>query len=246
MYNLIMRYLMTVTYDGKNYSGYQIQPNADTIQAQLEKSILIITKQNVTCTASGRTDAKVSAYCQPVHFDIDSQLNEKKFLHSINGILPSDIRVLNIKPSKLHARFSAKKKTYIYKMHLSNIDLPLKSQSLRISPNINIRAMKRFIRLLKGTHDFIGFRASGGENDTTIRTIFSIKLKKHNDDLIFSVTGNGFLYKMVRNIVGTMLSIGENKRKLSTIKPTLFTTFKATNTAKPDYLYLYNVEYHKK
>lgn len=238
-----MRYLMTVTYNGANYSGYQIQPNANTIQNELEKAILTITKTSVTCTASGRTDAKVSAYHQPVHFDIDQVLDTRKFLHSMNGVLPYDIRILDIHESNIHARFSAKKKTYIYKMYLSNINHPLKQDSLPISPNVNIHEMKKFIKLLKGTHDFVGFRASGGENDTTVRTIYSINLTQSENDLLFSITGNGFLYKMVRNIVGTMLAVGEGKILLNDIRPTLFTEFKAVNTAKPDYLYLYNVEY---
>ena len=117
------------------------------------------------------------------------------------------------------------------------------SDALQISPNLNFKAMKKFIKSLVGTHDFIGFRASGGTNDTTIRTIYSAKLKKQGNYLYFTISGNGFLYKMVRNIVGTMLKIGEGKLKLNEIKPILFSTFKATNTAKPEFLYLLNVKY---
>ena len=179
-----MRYLLLVTYNGKNYSGYQIQPNATTIQEILENSIKTITKQPVTCVASGRTDAGVSAYMQPVHFDIESELNEQKFLHSLNGILPEDIKVLSIKKTDLHARFSAKRKTYLYKMYASNIAQPLMSDALQISPNLNFNAMKKFLKLLVGTHDFVGFRASGSESDSSIRTIYSAKLKKTRQLLI--------------------------------------------------------------
>ena len=97
--------------------------------------------------------------------------------------------------------------------------------------------------MLGETHDFKGFRASGSETDSSVRTIYSAKLKKQGNYIYFTITGNGFLYKMVRNIVGTMLKIGEDKIKLNEIKPTLFTTFKATNTAKPEFLYLLNVKY---
>ena len=234
---------MIVSYNGKNYCGYQVQNNGNTIQAELEKAIAIITKENVTCTASGRTDAKVSAYAQPVHFDIEKELNERKFLNSLNGLLPDDIRVLSIEQTSLHARFSAKKKTYVYKMYLSTIELPLYTNALRVDPNINLKAMKKFVSKLIGTHDFKGFMASGSQVDSTVRTIYKTKLTRNGICLNLEITGNGFLYKMVRNIVGTMLKIGENKLSLKEIKPLLFTNFKATSTAKPDYLYLKNVKY---
>lgn len=238
-----MRYLLLVTYNGKNYNGYQIQPNGITIQETLEKAIKTITKEDASCVASGRTDAGVSAYLQPVHFEVKKEINEQKFLYSLNGILPEDIKVLSIRKTDLHARFSAKSKTYLYKMYVSNIAQPLMCDALQISPNLNFKEMKKFLKALVGTHDFVGFRASGGTNDTTIRTIYSAKLKKQGNYLYFTISGNGFLYKMVRNIVGTMLKIGEGKLNLKEIKPTLFITFKATNTAKPEFLYLLDVKY---
>lgn len=238
-----MRYLLLVTYNGKNYSGYQRQPNGITIQQTLEGAIKIITKETVNCIASGRTDAGVSAYCQPVHFEVEKPLNKEKFLRSLNGILPEDIKVLSVKETKLHARFSAKRKTYIYKMYISNVELPLNKDALQISPNLNFKNMQKFVKMLKGQHDFLGFRASGGENETTVRKIYKVNLKRNGNYLTFSVTGNGFLYKMVRNIVGTMLKVGEDKINLKDLKTTLFKTFRATHTAKPEYLYLLNVEY---
>lgn len=239
-----MRYLMIVTYNGKNYSGYQKQKNSDnTIQTQLENAIKIITKEDINCVASGRTDAKVSAYAQAVHFDIDHVLNNQKFLHSINGILPDDIKVLSLKETTLHARFDAKEKTYCYKMYVSSIEKPLLNNALQISPTINLKEMKKFLKLIVGTHDFAGFMASGSEVESTVRTIYKAKLKQENDYLNFYVTGNGFLYKMVRNIVGTMLKIGEGKIDLKELKKSLFTTYKCTATAKPEFLYLYNVKY---
>jgi tRNA pseudouridine38-40 synthase len=128
-------------------------------------------------------------------------------------------------------------------MYTSNIAQPLMCDALQISPNLNFKNMKKFLKLLVGTHDFAGFRASGSETESSVRTIYSANLKKQGNYLHFTITGNGFLYKMVRNIVGTMLKIGEGKINLKAIKPTLFSTFKATNTAKPEFLYLLNVEY---
>lgn len=234
---------MIVSYLGKNYNGFQKQNNKNTIQDNLEQALEILLKEKISCTGSGRTDAKVSAYMQPVHFETEKQINEQKLAYSLNGILPEDIRVLSINESNLHARFDAINKTYVYKMYVSNIDLPLNSDALKISPNLNFNNMKKFLKCLIGTHDFSGFMASGSQVESTIRTIYKAKLKKEGMYLNLYITGNGFLYKMVRNIVGTMLRIGENKLNLSEIKPTLFSSFKATNTAKPDYLYLLNVKY---
>lgn len=238
-----MRYLMIVQYNGLNYNGFQKQKSGNTIQNHLENALKTILKEDVQTTGSGRTDAKVSAYIQPVHFDIEKKIDTQKVLYSLNGLLPSDIKVLSLIESSLHARFDAKQKTYCYKMYVSNVDLPLYNNALRINTILNFKEMKKFLKLLIGTHDFKGFQASGSETETTTRKIYSAKLKKENQYLNLYITGNGFLYKMVRNIVGTMLKVGEGKLNLKELKPTLFTTFKATNTAKPEFLYLLNVEY---
>lgn len=234
---------MIVSYDGRNFSGWQKQPNADSIQKHVEDAIEVILKEKVNCVASGRTDAGVSAYYQPVHFETVCKIDENKFLRSMNGILTEDIRVLSVVGSDIHARFSAKKKTYLYKMYVSNIDLPLYKDALRVPTNLDFKAMKKFIHMLKGTHDFAGFRASGSETETSVRSIFDVLLVKRGLYLYFTITGNGFLYKMVRNIVGTMLKIGEGKLALSEIKHDLFSNFKSTNTAKAEFLYLLNVKY---
>lgn len=238
-----MRYLIIVQYNGFNYNGFQKQNNRNTIQDKLEEALQTITKEKVNCVGSGRTDAKVNAYFQPVHFDIEKKINTEKVLYSLNGILPNDIKVLQLVKSDIHARFDAKNKTYVYKMYCSNVDLPLYSNALKISPSLNYKEMKKFLKLLVGTHDFSGFMASGSEVESTTRTIYSAKLVTEKNYLNLYIKGNGFLYKMVRNIVGTMLKIGEGKLNLKEIKPSLFTTFRAVNTAKPEFLYLHCVEY---
>ncbi len=238
-----MRYLMIVQYNGQNYNGFQKQKNGNTIQDFLESALKTILKNDVNTIGSGRTDARVSAYMQPVHFEIEKEIDTKKVLNSLNGILPTDIKVLSLVETNLHARFDAKRKTYCYKMYVSNVDLPLYNNALRISPNLDFRTMKKFLKLIVGTHNFVGFRSSGSETETSVRTIFKAKLKKENQYLNFYITGNGFLYKMVRNIVGTMLKVGEHKIDFSELKNTLFSSFKATHTANPEFLYMMNVEY---
>ena len=234
---------MITTYNGLNFNGFQKQKNGNTIQDSLENALKTILKHEVQTVGSGRTDAKVSAYCQPVHFETNEEINTQKFINSMNGILPRDIKVLSVSKTDKHARFDAKSKTYVYKMFMSDIDEPLKSNSLRISKNINIKQMKKFLKLLIGTHDFKGFQASGSPTETTIRTIYYAKLRISANDILLEISGNGFLYKMVRNIVGTMLKVGEGKINLKELKPTLFSTFKAGNTARPEYLYLFDVKY---
>lgn len=234
---------MITSYNGKNFCGFQRQKNGETIQQKLEDAIKLITKEDVVCVASGRTDAGVSAYMQPVHFETEKEIDEQKFLRSINGILPDEIKVLSITKSTIHARFSAKKKTYLYKMYQSKIPLPLYQDALQISTNLDLKSMKKFAKLLVGKHDFKGFQSSGSPTETTVRTIYKVQIIKQGFYLYFLITGNGFLYKMVRNIVGTMLKIGEKKIDLDEIKQNLFSSFKSSSTAKPEYLYLKNVEY---
>lgn len=238
-----MRYLMIVQYNGKSYNGFQKQNNGNTIQNELENALKIIFKQEISTMGSGRTDAGVSAYMQPVHFEIEKEIDTAKTLKSLNGILGADIKVLSIAPTNLHARFDAKQKTYQYKMYVSNIDLPLYEDALKLSPNLDFKAMRKFLKMLIGTHDFAGFQSKGSPTETTVRTIYNAKLVKDGIRLNLYITGNGFLYKMVRNIVGTMLKVGEHKIELKDLKTTLFTTYKCTTTAKPEHLYLMSVDY---
>lgn len=234
---------MIVQYNGRNYCGFEKQKSSKTIQGELNKALFTATKKEVSTIASGRTDTGVSAYCQPVHFDIDQPINQAKLLRSLNGLLPDDIKIVSIAPTTIHACTSAKKKTYIYKMYISNQELPLYGDALRISPELNFKAMKKFVNLLKGKHDFAGFQSSGSPTKTTVRTIYNASLKQSGLYLYFTITGNGFLYKMVRNLVGTMLNIGNGKLNFDCVKKELYTTFKSVHTAKPEFLYLANVKY---
>lgn len=209
-----MRYLLTITYDGGNYAGWQKQVNEKTIQGELENALKILLKEDVNLVGSGRTDSGVSALCQVAHFDTSVKIeNFSKFVYSLNGILEKDIKVLDMKETDLHARFSAKKKTYLYKMYKSNIDLPLKHKSLRIDEDTNVEAIKECLGCLTGEHDFKNFCSSGSEVENTVRKIYNTKLvEEYNDNGIeIYITGNGFLYKMVRNIVGLLLEVGKGK-----------------------------------
>lgn len=259
-----MRYLIQICYDGANFSGWQTQPNKRTVQSELEKALSIILKQEISLVGSGRTDAKVNALNQMAHFDIDRPLNNvvkikennltqkeqkdkiySKFLHSLNGILPADVKVLNVREAQIHARFSAKKKTYMYCLYKSNCDLPFKEKSLRIDDSIDVKLMMKASKVLLGKHDFKNFCASNSDVKDTTRVIYSIKFKKIKNDIFMFITGNGFLYKMVRNVVGILLEVGRKKISLKDFKTHIFDeNYFVNKTAKPDALFLYEVKYN--
>ena len=242
-----MRYLLTITYDGGNYAGWQKQVNEKTIQGELENALKILLKEDVNLVGSGRTDSGVSALCQVAHFDTSVKIeNFSKFVYSLNGILEKDIKVLDMKETDLHARFSAKKKTYLYKMYKSNIDLPLKHKSLRIDENTNVEEMKECLSYLAGEHDFKNFCSSGSEVENTVRKIFNTKFVEDydNNDIKIYITGNGFLYKMVRNIVGLLLEVGKGKITKQEFLDIAFGDNVVNKKTAPAFaLCLYKVEY---
>lgn len=240
-----MKYLLVVSYDGTNFAGFQKQKKGErTIQEELEKALKILLKQDINIVASGRTDSGVHAYNQVCHIECDEIKDFYKFVRSTNGILPEDIKVKSIKETKLHARFSAKKKTYLYKMYVSDIDLPLYDKFLRIPTDISFEYMKEASGDLIGEHDFKNFCASGSEIQSTIRTIYDIKWKKVGEELHFYITGNGFLYKMVRNIVGLLVEVGKGKISYKQFKEYVFGDKQNKKyTAPAKALYLYKVMY---
>lgn len=239
-----MKYLLVISYNGTNFAGFQRQKKGErTIQEELEKALKILLKQDVCVVASGRTDSGVHAYNQVCHIECDEIVDFYKFIRSMNGILPDDVKVKSIKPTKLHARFSAKRKTYLYKMYISDIDLPLYDNFLRISTTIDLDGMKQASEVLVGEHDFANFCASGSEVQSTVRTIYDIKWKKVGEELHFYITGNGFLYKMVRNIVGLLIELGKGKIDIKEFKEYAFGVLDKKFTAPAKALYLYKVKY---
>jgi len=209
-----MRYKLEISYNGKDYHGFQYQPDKLTIQEVLENKLLVVVGTNISVVASGRTDAGVSAISQICHFDCDKDIDCNKIVGYINHLLPQDIRVININKAKnsFHARYSAKKKTYEYLFYIGR-EIPVYDEvAVNIGYNLNINKMKDACKHLIGTNDFSCFCASNTEVKDKVRTIFDAKISKLNDNLYkFSVTGNGFLYNMVRIIMGTLVSVGMGK-----------------------------------
>ena len=243
-----MRILLTISYDGTDFCGYQVQPSKRTIQLELENALKKVTGKDIKTIASGRTDSGVHAISQKVHFDYQGTIPVKSFVNALNSHLPSDVRVTNAKKvaNDFNARYSAKTKTYVYKCYVSNVENPLNTRYVYTLKNLpDLKKINECISVLVGTHDFKCFLASGSSVKDTTRTIYDIKVKKSGKNLDFYFTGNGFLYNMVRIMVGTLLAVGENRLDIESVKKALLTGDRKLvgKTMPAKALCLYKVEY---
>lgn len=244
-----MRILLTVEYFGKNYAGWQRQKNATSVQQVLEEKLSLILQSPIVLSASGRTDSGVHALGQKAHFDYEGNFPVEKMAFAVNTTLPEDIRVLSaIKVSDdFHAQYSAKRKTYVYKMYVSRTLHPLKNYHFARIPydKVDFEKMERACEDLIGTHDFSGFSSTGSGIKTTVRTIYSATLRKDGEDITLEITGNGFLYNMVRIIAGTLAYIGAGLLPEDSVKTVLDTKNRklAGKTFPPQGLYLKEVFY---
>ena len=206
-------YKMCITYEGTNYSGWQIQPNALSIQSLIQQTLRTIVREEVAVNGSGRTDAGVHALGQIAHFTTQFPINLRKTLVSLNGILPSDIRILWVEeaPAGFHARYSAQSKTYHYHLHLSPIPDPFKKRYAYHVPHpVSVDTLRQAAAKLVGTHDFTSFAnepTKGSVEKNGIRTLIRLDVIEEPQGVRLEFEGTGFLYKMVRNTVGTLLEI---------------------------------------
>jgi tRNA pseudouridine38-40 synthase len=243
---------LTVAYDGTDFYGWQIQPDAATVQGTLSSAIGRITGEKVLTQGSGRTDAGVHALAQVATFQSESVIPVANFVVALNDILPASIRVLAAEqvPEDFHPRKSAKAKTYRYRIYRNPICPPLLARYVWHYPYpLDENAMRDAAPLVEGEHDFTSFAAvdpeRGREGLSNVRRIFSSQWRRESSELIYEVRGNGFLHHMVRNLVGTFLLVGKG-----TLKPAELTRILETKdrsaagaTAPASGLYLVNVEY---
>ncbi|PLR84734.1 tRNA pseudouridine(38-40) synthase TruA [Bacillus canaveralius] len=212
----MQRYQCTLSYDGSQFSGYQVQPNARTVQKELETALAKLHKGNsVPVTASGRTDAGVHAKGQVIHFDSPLHIPVSKWELALNTLLPGDIAVNRIEKAAagFHARFDTVGKEYRYFVHLSARRDPFKrNYAYQFSYPIDYVAMKEALKFFIGSHDFTSFCSAKTTIEDRVRTIKEIEFFEEGDLLVFRLVGNGFLYNMVRIIVGTLLEIGSGER----------------------------------
>lgn len=244
--------LLTIQYNGKNFAGWQTQPKKRTVQGVLEDAISNLLQEKISLFASGRTDSGVHAIAQTAHFETNSNIPAEKLHFAINSKLPSDVAVVSAKEvaSDSHARFDVKKKTYMYKLYASDVNLPLYDGfALRVHPKVldKIEEMKKAGESFIGTHDFSGFCSANTEVKDFVRTIYDLKITQTGPEINIFITGNGFLYNMVRIIVGTLLDVAEGKIHASQI-PNIIASRNRTlagKTVKPDGLYLWGIRYIK-
>lgn len=210
------RILLTVEYDGTAYVGWQRQINGLSVQQVLEEALSLSCGHPVTVTGSSRTDAGVHARMQMVHFDTDCTIPPDKYPFVLNNLLPADIRVQAGRevPDSFHARFLTSGKTYTYRI-LNNRHGSALRRNLcwHVPVPLLTSRMAEAVGLLPGEHDFAAFQAAGGTARTTIRRIDRADLFVSGDDITLVVTGNAFLYNMVRIIAGTLVEVGLNKRE---------------------------------
>lgn len=203
-----MRYALLLSYDGTNYGGWQIQKNAVTVQQKLTEALEDILGCKVSVTASGRTDSGVHAKAQVCHFDAKTSIPAEKLADALNARLPDDIGVLQtaVASDGFDAQSSAKRKTYCYRFYLSQRRQPLNDRySVQIKHNVDLHKLEYAAKLFEGEHDFKAYCAAGSNVKTTVRTIYGIKVESDGVNVAVYVTGNGFLYNMVRTLVGTMI-----------------------------------------
>ena len=246
-----MRYLITISYDGTNFSGYQKQPKERTIQGELEKVLKEINGgKKVDVHASGRTDAGVHALAQRVHFDLETKITSEKLSKGLNSLLPEDIFVKRVEEvsDNFHARFSAIGKEYIYKLNMGEYNPLERNYVYQHNEKLDVVEMERAMKYLEGTHNFKSFTKTDDEKDDFVRTISQTSLVRDSKDInkiTFTFVGTGFLRYMVRNMVGTLIMVGEGKIRSEEIIEILKKQdrTKAGKTARPEGLYLKNVFY---
>lgn len=211
------KFKLTIAYDGTQYGGWQVQPNTVSIQELIEKALSTFLREPISIVGSGRTDAGVHAEGQTAHFTTTSSVDRKRLLLSVNALLPHDIRIMDAveAPSEFHARFDAAGKIYHYRLHLVPVNDPFKRlYSYHIPYALDLDSLRKAVRHFIGTHDFSSFanegdRGSAGKNP--VRTLHRLDVVEEEGGIRLEFEGEGFLYKMVRNIVGALLDVARGK-----------------------------------
>ncbi len=244
---------ITLEYDGTGFNGWQIQakPNR-TVQGEIESALRHIFKKGVRCIGSGRTDSGVHALGQVAHFKVATRMNPEEIQKAMNSNLPGDISVLNVAFAKesFHAQFSAKRKTYGYViLNRPTASALERNRCWHIPQKLNLALMRREAQVLVGRKDFRAFMASdpagrSTEKDT-IRRVTRLTFRRKGNHVILEIEANGFLYKMVRNITGTLVDIGLNRLPRGAMKDLLRRKNRvfAGKTAPPQGLFLIRAEY---
>ena len=240
---------LTIEYDGKDFNGWQKQPNKLNIQGTIEQAIERITGEKVDLNASGRTDAGVHAYGQVANFKTNSNIPIEKIPIAINSNIKKSIVIKSAEEveERFHSRLNCKRKTYRYVINNSKYGTAIyRNLETHISQKLNVEKMKQAVKYFEGEHDFKAFKASGTSSKSSVRTIYKAEIiEKENEKIYIELTGNGFLYNMVRIIAGTLVEVGLEKIEPEDIKEIIKSKKRenAGKTLPPQGLYLLKVEY---
>lgn len=243
-----MNYKVTVAFKGTNYHGFQRQENLPTVQGTIENAFYKLLGEKVTINGCSRTDAGVHANMFVFNVLLNSTINERGIIYGLNGVLPPDIAVLACEtaPNDFHARYDCKGKEYVYIIHNSEIKSPFYADSAyRSWYPIDAEKLDIAAKDYIGTHDFKSFCSTACDKEITVRTIFDFSVKRDGDRVFFTVSGDGFLYNMVRIMVGTLLFINDGKLPPDSI-PDIISKLDRTSAGKtvpPQGLYLNKVFY---
>lgn len=239
---------LVIEYDGNKFGGWQKQPTKLNIQGEIEQAIKEITGENVELNASGRTDAGVHSLGQVANFKTDSKIDIEKFAIAINSKLKKSIVIKSAEEvsDDFHARYSCKGKKYRYVINNSHQGTAIyRALECHIPQKLNVKNMQKAAKCFEGEHDFKGFRASGTSSKNSVRTIYKAEVKEKAERVTIELTGNGFMYNMVRIIAGTLVDVGLGKIKPNEIPEiiTLKDRNKAGKTLPAHGLYLVEVYY---
>lgn len=242
------RVKLTVAYDGTNYKGWQVQPNGITIESELNKHLSELLKEDIHVIGASRTDAGVHAMGNVAVFDTSARMPAEKISYAMNTRLPADIRIQESRevPSDFHPRFCNTRKTYQYKICNRRFPDPCsRLYSLFYYWDLDVKRMQQGAKYLVGTHDFTSFCTNRPEITDRVRTIYSLDVSRNGDMITVSVCGSGFLYNMVRIIVGTLLRVGSGMLEPEEIPEILEARdrSRAGETARPEGLTLVSIDY---
>jgi tRNA pseudouridine38-40 synthase len=242
------RIKLTVAYDGTNYCGWQVQPNGITIEEVLNKALRKMTGEDITVIGASRTDSGVHAMGNVAVFDTESTIPPDRFAVSLNQHLPEDIVIVKSEEvaSDFHPRYCDCSKTYEY--HIINTRIPNPTKRLTnyfVSYNLNIDHMREAASYLVGEHDFVSFCNVRTDVENTVRTIYALDILTNGNEITIRITGNGFLYNMVRIIVGTLIRVGRGFYTPTKVKEILEAKDRkaAGVTAPPHGLMLMEIHY---
>lgn len=242
------RILLTISYDGTAYHGWQVQPNGITVQETVQNALYKLLGERPSLTGCSRTDAGVHAREFCCHLDCEEKFPESAFLRGLDALLPSDISVKAARevPPDFHARYNARGKTYAYYILNSSVSNPFLSRyTWRIERKLQLERINAFCKEIIGTHDFYAFSSSGRTVEDTVRTVKECYALREGDKVILKITADGFLYNMVRIIVGTAVAVSDGKIEPEFTKEILTSKNRALagQTAPPQGLFLEKVWY---